>query len=32
VYVVLVFVSAFALLGTTYLPTKVWEVPEEGEE
>lgn len=32
VYVVLVFVSALALLGTTYLPTEVWKVPEEREE
>ncbi|KAJ6461113.1 MFS general substrate transporter [Mycena sanguinolenta] len=29
VYVILVLVSALALLGTTSLPTKVWEVPEE---
>ncbi|KAF8218231.1 major facilitator superfamily domain-containing protein [Mycena galopus ATCC 62051] len=31
VYVVMIFISALALLGTTYLPKKVWEVPEEAE-
>ncbi|KAJ7248248.1 major facilitator superfamily domain-containing protein [Mycena haematopus] len=32
VYVVMVLISALTLLGTTSLPTKVWEVPEEAEE
>ncbi|KAF8218229.1 major facilitator superfamily domain-containing protein [Mycena galopus ATCC 62051] len=31
VYVVMVFISALALLGTTYLPKNLWEVPEEAE-
>lgn len=29
VYVVMVIISALALLGSTYLPTKLWETPEE---
>ncbi|KAF7368882.1 MFS general substrate transporter [Mycena venus] len=32
VYVVMVCISVLALFGTTYLPTKLWEVPEEREE
>ncbi|KAF7360778.1 MFS general substrate transporter [Mycena venus] len=29
VYVVMVLISALSLIGTAYLPTKLWEVPEE---
>ncbi|KAJ7910235.1 major facilitator superfamily domain-containing protein, partial [Mycena leptocephala] len=29
VYVIMVIISALALLGSAYLPTKLWETPEE---
>ncbi|KAJ7616315.1 MFS general substrate transporter [Mycena polygramma] len=32
VYVVMVIISALTLLGTRYLPTNLWEVPDEIEE
>ncbi|KAJ6577996.1 major facilitator superfamily domain-containing protein [Mycena capillaripes] len=32
VYLVMICISALALLGTRFLPTKLWEVPDEGEE
>ncbi|KAJ7277494.1 hypothetical protein C8J57DRAFT_1060905, partial [Mycena rebaudengoi] len=32
VYVVMVVISGLALFGTTYLPEKLWGVPEENDD